>query len=337
MLPERPSPRGSRDVRACSSSKLALSWEQVLQSEWSQLCPPRAPVGRQAAAEQTGHGMIHRPPRDRHRPTLLSFSGIDGAGKSTQIEILIARLRQAGLRVGLLAFWDDVAVLTRFRGFTSHTVFGGDKGVGAPDRPVSRRDKNVQSWYMTPLRALLYFLDALSLRGAVAEARTAEADVIIFDRYLYDELANLPQDHPVTRAYVRLLLKLSAPPDLAYLIDAYPVQARARKPEYPIEFLRSNRAAYLALSEMAGMTVVAPGSVGEISDKIMQTLSENIKTAVVQPEKTNASSFQPNVTLSEGTASPPRGGDLAEVPHNCIAAGNTAFSTGQSGKTLESQ
>ena len=44
----------------------------------------------------------------------VSFSGIDGAGKSTQIANLRARLQDAGMRVALITFWDDVA---RLKGF----------------------------------------------------------------------------------------------------------------------------------------------------------------------------------------------------------------------------
>jgi len=57
---------------------------------------------------------------------------------------------------------------------------------------------------------------------------------MIFDRYIYDELANLPLNHPVTRAFVWVVLKLVPKPDVTYVIDADPLRALARKPEYPV-------------------------------------------------------------------------------------------------------
>ena len=214
--------------------------------------------------------MTYAAPRN-HRTRLISFSGIDGAGKSTQIELLVARLKQAGFGVALLAFWDDVAVLTRVREFSGHALFKGEKGVGAPDKPVNRQDKNVRSWYMTAVRFALYFLDAISLSFVVARQRRSSADVIIFDRYLHDELANLAVDHPISRMFARLLLTITPQPDIAYLLDACPEKARERKPEYPVEFLHQNRAAYLTLSEMGGgMTVIAPLPVAEAADQILE-------------------------------------------------------------------
>jgi thymidylate kinase len=208
---------------------------------------------------------------EQRRPTLVSFSGIDGAGKSTQIEALRVRLNDVGARVLLVTFWDDVARLTRIREVSGHTLFKGDKGVGTPARPVSRRDKNVQSWYMTAARFGLYFADAISLRIVVEKARRTNTDVIIFDRYLYDELANLSLQHRIERAYVRLLLPLVPQPDVSFVLDADPVQARARKPEYPIDFLQSSRASYLALSELVGgMTVIVPQPIPDVERQVSQ-------------------------------------------------------------------
>lgn len=192
-------------------------------------------------------------------PLLVSFSGIDGAGKSTQISAIQRRLAEAGIQVRLITFWENVAGLGRAREFLTHTLFKSEKGVGAPGKPVRRRDKDVRGWYMTAARFVLYFLDALRLSAVVAQASAAnDADVILFDRYLYDELANLELDSRLSRAYVRLLLKFVPRPDIACVLDADPLRARERKPEYELDFVCRNRDAYLALSSVAGGIIVIP-------------------------------------------------------------------------------
>lgn len=213
----------------------------------------------------------------------VSFSGIDGAGKSTQIDALRARAEQAGLRVGLIRFWDDVARLKNLRETTGHKVFKGEKGVGSPDAPVNRRDKNVRSWYMTCVRLFLYFLDAVSIRQVVKKTLRSDAGLVIFDRYTYDELANLDLSNPVIRLYVRLIMTLVPRPDISYLLDADPVKARARKPEYPLDFLHFNRQAYLTLNGLiGGMTIIPPNSVEEVKRDVLGHAERQVSIDVVR-------------------------------------------------------
>ena len=190
---------------------------------------------------------------------VISFSGIDGAGKSTQIEALRAHLRDLGLRSVLYTFWDNVVVLPGLRERVSSKAFNGDQGVGSPDQPITRRDKNVTSWYMTAVRFILYLLDAYSLRVAISGTSYGDTDFIIFDRYIYDELANLPLDRRPVRFFARLLIRFTPKPDIAFVVDAVPEAAHTRKPEYPLDFVRKNRDAYIKLSRLIGnVTVLAP-------------------------------------------------------------------------------
>ncbi len=206
---------------------------------------------------------------------VVSFSGIDGAGKSTQIEALQSHLRQLGLCSNLYTFWDDVVVFPRLREHMSFKAFKGDEGIGSPDKPISRRDKNVTSWHITAIRLFLYLLDAYSLRVAVSGGYDAGVDFMIFDRYIYDELANLPLNYRPVLIYVRLLLSLIPQPDIAYVVDADPEAAHIRKPEYPLEFVRKNRDSYITLSRLVrGMTLLAPLSVEETTAKIKESISQ---------------------------------------------------------------
>jgi len=178
----------------------------------------------------------------------------------------------------LVTFWDDVVALKRFREGVGHRVFKGDTGVGSPQAPIQRRDKNVQSPLLTLVRMALYVLDAISLRRTVKAIRQEKPgvgpDVILFDRFIYDELANLNHADAFTRFYISAMCRLAPTPDVAFVLDADPDAAFARKPEYPLEFLRANRRAYLSLAGMAGMTIIAPAPISEAHAEILRHVQQ---------------------------------------------------------------
>jgi hypothetical protein len=74
---------------------------------------------------------------------------------------------------------------------------------------------------------------------------------------------------------VNLLLRLIPKPDVACIVDADPEAAHLRKPEYPLEFVRTNRNAYLALSRLVrNTTVLEPRSVEETTFRIKELIAK---------------------------------------------------------------
>lgn len=222
------------------------------------------------------------------RPLLISFSGLDGAGKTTQIENLHARLAAASYQTTLLAFWDNVVVLSRHRESFVRMVYKSETGVGEPGKPVQRRDKNVRKWYLTLARHALYSLDGANLWLALARARRSGIDVIITDRYIYDEWANLPLRSGITRAYVRLLHAILPRPDIAYLLDADPEAAHTRKPEYPVEFMHQCRAAYYRLAKLLGTMTVIPPLELEQAKQAVEVMLMGVLSKTAAPREVDA-------------------------------------------------
>jgi thymidylate kinase len=198
---------------------------------------------------------------------IITFSGIDGAGKTTQIESISAELTRRGYRVARIAFWDDVAVFSKFRTRLSLRVLANDK---ASDSAL-RRDKNVRKWYLTLVRAVFYVLDTWKLRSVVARVQRESPDFVIFDRYVYDQLVQIRSQRFPARLYIRMLLVLAPTPDFGFIIDASPDEAFQRKPEYPLPFLYEYRRAFLNLRHFdPALIVVGPGQIEDIQRTVLR-------------------------------------------------------------------
>jgi thymidylate kinase len=212
------------------------------------------------------------------KPLLISFSGVDGSGKSTQIEGLRSALNSAGLSTRLLTFWDDVVVGVKYREGFVHRVYKSERGIAAPGKPVNRRDKNMRGWYLTLARHLLYLLDAISLRRVIAREKKCGADVVILDRYVYDELSNLNLTNPISRIFIRRVHAFTPQPDIAFVLDVDPAAAYMRKPEYPVEFMKKCRQAYFELSNLLGtMTIVPPCPLPEAATAVLRATQAKLR------------------------------------------------------------
>jgi len=221
------------------------------------------------------------------RPFVITFSGIDGAGKTTQIDRLSLSLQQQGLRVLRLSFWDDVAIWSKVRagaGHGSEEIGHANRLAGHPFSP--KNNKHVRKWYLSAARAALYLLDVARLRRLLASAQTKGSDVVIFDRYIYDQIANIYSQSFAARGYARILLKGAPAPDLAFILDASPTAAFARKPEYPLEFMHKNRQNFLLLKELAPqLIIISDGRPEDVRGEIYSHISRSRLVAGALPEE----------------------------------------------------
>jgi thymidylate kinase len=204
------------------------------------------------------------------RPFLITFSGIDGAGKTTQIEYLASSLQEQGLRVQRLSFWDDVAVWSNMRsGVGQRTAKTSGAGETAEPSFSPRNNKHIRKWYLTGARLGFYMLDAMRLRWLLTTPRATRFDVIIFDRYIYDQIANFYSRSFAARFYSKMLLSQTPTPDLAFIIDASPSAAFARKAEYPLDFVVKNRQTFLDLGEIVPqLIIISPAAAEEVRREI---------------------------------------------------------------------
>lgn len=227
-------------------------------------------------------------PTSASRPFMITFSGIDGAGKTTQIERLSSCLGKQQLRVVRLSFWDDVAVWSKMRaGVGQRTVDSRD----ADHSFTPKNNKHVRKWYLIAARLGLYVLDLARLRRLLASQQIKKFDVVIFDRFIYDQFANISSRSRAAQSYGRILLKLAPVPDLAFIIDASPAAAFARKPEYPLEFVIHNRESFLRLRELAPkLIIISEAKVDDVTNEILFHIGESgLTESTLTEEKSDLS------------------------------------------------
>jgi thymidylate kinase len=191
---------------------------------------------------------------------LITFSGLDGSGKSTLIQWLTATLQADKRRVVVLHMNNHVGLraYARFLFEGVPRAFRGTNGTAPTDGPRSamrdlgapgvrgalRRIRIALTWSRW-LREIVYPFDLLIFLAYRLYIETLRNRILIMDRYFYDSLADMSDGRRWTS--LRLLQALTPTPDVAFLLDVPPEQADRRKPEQPFGFLNRRWQAYNAL------------------------------------------------------------------------------------------
>jgi thymidylate kinase len=192
---------------------------------------------------------------------LITFSGLDGAGKSTLIAFLQRELEAAQLPSVVLHMNDHVGLYAylrmarnRFVGSSPNPppsqwqAVRGRAALAGPRRPTARTRmiavRNALVWSKT-VRRLLYPVDLLLFLLYRAYIEGVRGCVLITDRYFYDTLVDVADGR--SWRLIRFLARFTPTPDVAVYVDVDPETAFARKGEYSVEYLRDRQLRYAAV------------------------------------------------------------------------------------------
>ena len=176
---------------------------------------------------------------------LVTFSGLDGAGKSTLIERLKATLEQRGHRVTVFHMNDHIGLYAYARAVRDR-VFGAvpqhnGNGNGNGQRGLVRSFRNAVLWSKV-LRRWIYPVDLLVFLAYRFAIETVGGRILIMDRYFYDTLVDVADGRRWT--WLRLLERVTPTPDVPILLDISPEDSFARKGEYSVPYLARRAHAY---------------------------------------------------------------------------------------------
>lgn len=209
---------------------------------------------------------------------LITFSGLDGAGKSTLIDFLRAALERAHRPVVVLHLNDEVGVYALLRRLRDRLGRRAPAALppGVPDprsqklgaspprgvRGVFSRWRTALLWNK-PLRRALYPIDLVIFACYRTYLERIRGRVLIMDRYFYDTLVDVANGRE--RPWTRLLERMTPAPTVPVFLDISPEESFRRKGEFSVEYLRRRSAAYRHVFERV------PGAVRIANDDLERT------------------------------------------------------------------
>ncbi len=159
---------------------------------------------------------------------IISISGLDGSGKSTQIQLLQGYLESGGKKVFYFhAVQFSVANFSKCTGRT------------CPSPTDRNDDQNVMkaSWSKIFLRKIAFFIDVHRFKMLVHKLQREKYDYILTDRYFYDMIVNI--SYLSDKRYIPFFFTHITAPDHKFFLSTEPrdIMHRDNPPSQGIPYL----------------------------------------------------------------------------------------------------
>lgn len=184
----------------------------------------------------------------------ITFSGVDGSGKSTQLKLLQKKLERENWNVAYFhaVSFSLASKLTKKN--IEYRLLNIEKK--EPEHSVTSA-----SWFTIFLRKVFLLIDIVRFKFYFSKLKKENCDYLLSDRYFYDSIINieyLQSEEKLSFIFHILYSIFSIHPQKAFYFDASPenIMSRENPPEQGIEYLRAKQALFKQKISDWNMTII---------------------------------------------------------------------------------
>lgn len=192
---------------------------------------------------------------------LITLSGLDGSGKSTQLELLKTRLGREGRKVAVFH-----AIEFSLASRIMLALNGGGTFIPGTEKAVTRA-----SSLSLFLRTVFLAIDILRFQLFAKKLKRDGIEFLISDRYFFDTVVNIEY---LGGSVPKWIVNRIPTPDVAFYLRITPeeIMKRTRVPEQGINYLQKKFDILEQKKEASWKTIDASRKETVISDEIMDRL-----------------------------------------------------------------